>query len=122
MIHYYVLGFLDHDAVKRHEFVTRKTLEKTVVQGLAEEMGQVLPNGDISVDGEVLDYHESCLICIAPVVRRKVVDFVVRLARDTGCDIARIDLGHILTPEDFRDLWEFLVDPKNQAPSPWPTT
>jgi len=116
MIRYYVIGFLDHDAVKQHQFVTRKSIDKTVVQGLVDEMGQILPNGNISVDGQIFLSHDDCLTFPVPVLRPKAVDFIVRLTQETGCDIADIELGYIITPEVFRELCELLADPRNQAP------
>jgi hypothetical protein len=119
MFNHYILGFLNHDTVQPRQFVTRKPLDKTVVLRLAEEMGQILPNGDISVDGELFLFYEDSLLCLAPVCRPKAVDFIMRLVHDTGCDLRDGELGLFLTPEDLRDICDVLSEPKNQPPPLW---
>jgi hypothetical protein len=119
MFNHYILGFLAHDTVQPQQFVTRKPLDKTVILRLAEEMGQILQDGDISVDGQLFIFHADCLLCPAPVLRRKAADFIACLVHETGCDIGHSELGLFLTPENIRDECDLLSDPKNQPPPLW---
>lgn len=117
MIRYELLGFVDHDAVKRHNILLRQPIDMAVVSRLVEEMGETSPNGDISVDGHPFICHEGYLTFPSPVVRRKAVDFIVRLAEETGCDIADIELGFVSTPDDFRTHCDLMS--QLSAPSPF---
>jgi len=119
MIRYNMLGFLDHDAVKQHSIVLRQLIDRAGVHRLVEEMGETSPGGDISVDGHPFIWHDGYLTFPTPVFRRKAIDFIVRLARETGCDIADIVLGQILTPEAFRAHSELMSKLIDQTPSPF---
>ncbi len=112
MIRYGLLGFVDYDAVKQHSIVLRKPIDMAAVHRLVQEMGETSPNGDISVDGLPFICHEGYLTFPAPVMHRRAVDFIVRLARETGCEIADIELGFVSDPDDFRihcDLMSQLI-------------
>ena len=117
MIRDTLLGFVDHDAVKRHEVVLRQPMDMDIVYRLAAEMGEVSPTGDIFVDKLPFILLEGYLTVPAPVLRPKAIDFIVRLAQETGCDIADIELGFISTPSEFRAHCELMSQLK--APSPF---
>jgi hypothetical protein len=119
MIRYLVLGFVDHDAVREHKLALRNPLDRPVVQRLVAELGEVSRSGEISVDGHALLWHDGFLTCPAPVIRPKAVDFIVRLARETACDIADVELGQILTPEAFRAHCQLMADLIAQTPAPF---
>jgi hypothetical protein len=120
MIRYMVLGYLDHDAVYHHKLVVRKPLDKGSVERLVQEMGEVSTDGGFSVGGHAFFSHDGEYLTFpAPVNRRKAIDFIVRLAQETGCDIADIELGQLLTPEDFRNHCELMASLVQQTPNPF---
>ena len=119
MFRYLVLGFFDHQALAVQEVALRKPLEISTIEKLIRQFGQVLPNGDIQIDGMPLLVNDGYLSCPSPVIRLSAVSFIARLVEETSCEIADVELGQILTVETLRELREILIDPKNQAPSPF---
>ena len=119
MIRYMTIGHFDHDALQNHRLVVVKPLDMKIVHQLVAEMGEFLPNGEMVVAALPVIYQNGYIMC-PPIVRGKALEFLVRLAEETSCDIADMELGHLMTPKEFREHCERLVDVRNQAPPLFP--
>lgn len=106
MFHPAYLGFFNRDELARHRISVRKPLDPTVVRTI---IGDVAPNSaEIVLGGlDVVVLHPDHVEVRDSVRSREAVDIIVRVARQTGCEIARLDTGSTQGPDQFLDdfLW-----------------
>src|SRR5262245_38641021 len=95
MFHYLQLGYFDHAALRKHKVVPLRALDMELAERLFLEMGgTVSQDGLATLDGCVVYQEEGKYItCEIPLQYGRAVEFIARLARETGCDIAYAEGG-----------------------------
>jgi len=103
MFHYLQLGHFDQDALRQHKVIPVKPLDMDLAQRLFLQAGGMIPpNGTATIDGCVVNQEEGgYLTCEIPVRDGKAVEFISRLAQETGCGIAYAEGGGSETVEQF---------------------
>jgi hypothetical protein len=101
MIRQFLVGFVDHDLLRVREFGVCRPLEKSDVEECLTGLGDVLPNGNLTVDGFAFIACSGCLTC-GTFPNPRAIEFIDRLARKTGCEIADPELGQVLTVAELR--------------------
>lgn len=103
MFHYLQVGFFDHAALRQHKVVPVKRLDVDFAKRLFLEVGGIIPSdGSATIDGCVVYLEDAgYLTCEVPMRYGKAVEFIARLAQETGCDIAYAEGGGAETPEHF---------------------
>jgi hypothetical protein len=117
------VGHFDHDALEKGAIVVVKSLDKEVVCGLLSDVGELFaePTEDAClgrVDGFPFWWREGCLLCISPVVRPSVVNFIACLVRKTGCEILHDPTKSMFTLEGFVSHSQWLSGLQREANSP----
>ncbi len=103
-------GFFDPDELRRHNLVARDPLDLQAIRQLFSELGEVRPDGSGCVDGHRFLIHPDGFIESTSVLSsRKVIDFVSRLVKETGCTIASAQFGGLLTLDSLVSNFEQLA-------------
>ena len=115
MFHHIQLGFFDLAALRNHSIVATKRLDMELANRLFIESGGVIPpGGPATIDGCMISQDDAgYLTCEIPVRHGKAVEFIARLARETGCDIAYAEGGGAETPESFLASYRANIPPDN---------
>lgn len=124
MIDYIWVGHFDHDALEKGAIIVVQSLDKEAVCGLLTEMGESIakPTEDGllgRVDSFPVWWREGCLLCISPVVKPSVVNFIAGLVRKTGCEILHDPTKTVFTLEEFVSHCHWLSGLQHEINPPW---
>lgn len=116
MINELALGFLDEAPLRQHCVVLLKPLPPSIVDDLVSRMAQVLSSDVFSVGCHKFVRFDGYISTTSPVLDTSAVDFIVRLALATNCDIGHVQTGSILTIDEFQNLCSMFSSLYTQDP------
>jgi hypothetical protein len=100
MLHRLTIGHLDPAAVERRQTVPTKALEMDVVHRLPDELGENDAEGNITLGGCKVRFHNAAVSCLRMVgnTNNEAEEFDLRMIRETGCLLADVDCGRLVDP------------------------
>lgn len=103
MVHFLTIGYLDPDAVSERRVVVLKPLDMGVVGRLLQDLGESDAAGRPTLDGCRVELHDGYVVCpwLMPSPVPAAVAFARRLRDETGCLLADVGHGQVVTPEIF---------------------
>jgi len=106
MLHRLTIGHLDPAAVERRQTVPRKGLEMDVVHRLLAELGQKDAEGNITLGGCKVEFHNAAVSCLwkGGHTNRVAEEFALRMQRETGCVIADVGGYRVIEPGELAGL------------------
>jgi hypothetical protein len=115
MIDFLKIGYFDHSALEQSKIVVHRPLEKQVVCGLLEGMGEFAPSDDGFAFWWINDGY---LLCVSPLVKPIVVNFIVSLLQTTGCEVLHDPTMTVFTTEGFLAHCHWLSGLQHEIKSP----
>ena len=106
VLHRLTIGHLDPTAVERRQTVPTKALEVDVVHRLLAELGESDAEGNATLGGCKVEFHNAAVSCLwkGGQTNRVVVEFALRMQRETGCVIADVGGYRVIEPGELAGL------------------
>ena len=106
MLHRLTIGHLDPAAVERRQTVPTKALEMDVVHRLLAELGENDAEGNVTLGGCKVEFHNAAVSCLWKGGRTNCVaeEFALRMQQETGCVIADVGGYRVIKPSELAGL------------------
>jgi hypothetical protein len=103
MLHFLTAGHLDEAAVLQGRLRARVPLDETVLARLLDQYGDRNASGEITFEQKPVTVIQGCVRCpwYMPRTNATSVQFILALQAATGCVIADIEHGRIITPAEL---------------------
>jgi hypothetical protein len=103
MLHRLTIGYLDPAAVRERRVAVLTPLDMGVVCRLLGELGESDAAGRPTLGGCRVELHDGYVVCpwLMPSPVPEAVAFARRLRDETGCLLADVQHGQVVTPEIF---------------------
>ena len=106
MLHRLTIGHLDPAVAERRQTVPTRALEMDVVHRLLGELGEKDAEGNVTLGGCKVKFHNAAVSCLWLGGRpnRVAEEFALRMRKETGCLLADVDCGRIIEPKELVGL------------------
>ena len=109
LFHYLHIGHFDEQALRQHQLVIQRPLDMELAGKIFHELGGTNTEDGRAFLGDEEIYTEpgnACLVCQIPRRYSKAVEFIYRLAKQTGCVVATVEGGGSETAEQFLSSYQ----------------